>query len=78
MTPATKTNEIRVLDLNVALMWVLVEPDSDKAIRLRDDCRNAIHELIAPESFTLECANSLTKKERQRLLPNADIAGTRL
>ena len=60
-----------VLDLNVAVRWVLVEPDSEKARRLRDDYHNAVHELIAPESFTLECANSLTKKERNRLLPNA-------
>ena len=60
-----------VLDLNVALKWVLDEPDSNKARRLRDDSRDAIHELIAPDSFLLETANSLTKKERQRLIPDA-------
>ena len=31
-----------VLDASTALKWVLVEPDSDKAIRLRDDYRNAV------------------------------------
>ncbi len=60
-----------VLDASVAIKWVIVEPDSNKATRLREDCRNAIHELIAPESFTIECAYSLTKKQRQRLLPRA-------
>jgi predicted nucleic acid-binding protein len=60
-----------VLDASVAIKWVIVEPDSNKATRLREDYRNAIHELIAPESFTIECAYSLTKKQRQRLLPDA-------
>ncbi len=60
-----------VLDASVGIKSVIVEPDSNKAIRLRDDYRNATHELIAPESFTIECAYSLTKKQRQRLLPDA-------
>jgi predicted nucleic acid-binding protein len=60
-----------VLDASVGLKWVIVEPDSDKAIRLRDEYRNAMHELLAPESFTIECAYALTKKQRQRLLPDA-------
>ena len=54
-----------VLDACVALRWVLIEQDSDKARRLRDDYQNQIHELIAPESFSIECAHSLTRKERQ-------------
>jgi hypothetical protein len=47
-----------VLDASVGIKWVIVEPDSNKAIRLREDYRNAIHELLAPESFTIECAYS--------------------
>ena len=60
-----------VLDASVAIKWVIVEPDSNKATRMREDYRNAIHDLIAPESFAIECAYSLTKKRRQRLLPDA-------
>ena len=60
-----------VLDASVALKWEIVEPDSAQGIRLRDDFRNAIHELIAPETFALECAHSLTKKQRQGLIPDA-------
>src|SRR5271166_6668301 len=60
-----------VLDASVAIKWVIVEPDSNKATRLREDYRNAIHDLFAPESFTIECAYSLTKKQRQRILPDA-------
>ncbi len=60
-----------MLDASVAIKWVIVEPDSDKATRLREDYRNGIHELLAPESFTIECAYSLTKKQRQRLLADA-------
>jgi predicted nucleic acid-binding protein len=47
-----------VLDASVAIKWVIVEPDSNKATRLREDYRNAIHDLIAPESFAIECAYS--------------------
>ena len=64
-----------VLDASVAIKWVIVEPDSNKATRLREDYRNAIHGLISPESFTIECAYSLTKKQRQRLLPDAGALG---
>ena len=42
-----------VLDASVALKWEIVEPDSAKGIRLRD----AIHELIAPETFALVAAS---------------------
>src|SRR6266446_7088803 len=60
-----------VLDASVGIKWEIIEPDSDKAGRLRDDFRNAIHELIAPETFSVECAHALTKKERQRIIPDA-------
>jgi hypothetical protein len=38
-----------VLDSSVALKFVLPEVDSGKAIRLRDDYRKSIHELISPD-----------------------------
>src|SRR4051794_35569129 len=60
-----------VLDASVAIKWAIVEPDSDKATRLRDDYRTTIHELIAPETFAVECAHALTKKERQRVISDS-------
>lgn len=54
-----------VLDSNIALKWVLPEPDSLKARQLRDDQRNAIHELLAPDIFEVEIAHALTRAERQ-------------
>jgi hypothetical protein len=38
-----------VLDSSVALKWVLPEVDSAKAIRLRDEYRNGLHELLATD-----------------------------
>jgi predicted nucleic acid-binding protein len=58
-----------VIDSNVALKWVLPEPDTDKAIRLRDDFRNAIHELLAPDVFPVEILHALTRAERQKRIP---------
>lgn len=36
-----------VIDTSVAFKWVVAESLADKAIRLRDDFRNAVHELLA-------------------------------
>jgi predicted nucleic acid-binding protein len=58
-----------VLDSSVALKWVLPEPDSPKAIALRDDFRNQIHELLAPDFFALEVLHALTRAERQNRIP---------
>jgi predicted nucleic acid-binding protein len=60
-----------VLDASVALKRVLTESDAAKARQLRDDFRNAVHELIAPNSFTLEIAHALTKAQRRKLVPDA-------
>ena len=54
-----------VLDSSVALKWVLPEPDSPKAIRLRDDFHHAVHELIAPDVFPIAVGHGLTRAERQ-------------
>ncbi len=53
-----------VLDSSAALPWVLPEKDSAKAIRLRDDARNGVHELLAPDIFPAEVFNALLKAER--------------
>jgi predicted nucleic acid-binding protein len=53
-----------VLDSSAALPWVLPEKDSPKAIRLRDDARAAVHELLAPDLFPAEVFNALLKAER--------------
>src|SRR5260370_9468843 len=71
-----------VLDSSVALKWLLPEPDSDKATQLREDARNAVHELLAPDIFPTEILNSLTKAERTRRLnvcpPRSSSLGLRL
>jgi predicted nucleic acid-binding protein len=54
------------LDASVALKWEPPEPDSDNANRLRDDFRNGVHDLIAPDPFILEVAHGLAKAERER------------
>jgi predicted nucleic acid-binding protein len=59
-----------VIDSSVTVKWVLTKPDSDKALKLRDDLRNSVHEFISPDIFTVEAAHALTRAERQaRLLP---------
>jgi predicted nucleic acid-binding protein len=63
-----------VIDSSVALKWVLREVDSDKADRLRDDYRNAVHELLAPDVFQAECAHGLTRTERQGRIPIGEAA----
>ena len=63
-----------VLDSSVALKWVLPEADSVKAIRLRDEYKNGIHELLAPDIFTPEIANGLASAERQGRIKTGESA----
>jgi predicted nucleic acid-binding protein len=60
-----------VLDASIAVKWVMNEFDSAAAHRLRDNARNQIHELIAPDSFPLEAAHALTKAERRGIVTDA-------
>lgn len=63
-----------VLDSSVALKWVLAEAESAKAIRLRDEYRNGIHQLLAPDIFASEIANGLVSAERQRRIRAGEAA----
>jgi predicted nucleic acid-binding protein len=63
-----------VLDSSVALKWVLAEPDSGRAVRLRDEYNTAIHDLIAPDIFTPEIANGLAVAERQGRIQAGEAA----
>lgn len=58
----------RVLDASVALKWALPEIDSPKAIRLRDDFRNSLVELLAPDVFVAEVGHGLARAERRGLI----------
>ena len=63
-----------VLDASVALKWVLPEPDSSKALSLRDDYRNEIHDLIAPDTFAVEVAHALPRAERRGIILQSEAA----
>ena len=63
-----------VLDSCVGFKWALIEVDTFKARRLRDDYRNGIHQLLAPDIFIVEIAHSLTRAERQQRITPAQGA----
>jgi predicted nucleic acid-binding protein len=63
-----------VLNSSVALKWVLPEANSGKAIRLRDEYSNGIHELLAPDIFPSEIANGLASAERQKRIRTGESA----
>lgn len=54
-----------VIDASVAFKWAVKEHLTDKALFLRDDYRNGIHELLAPDVFPIEVTHALTRAERQ-------------
>jgi predicted nucleic acid-binding protein len=59
----------RVIDSSVAFKWVVPETDSGKALLLRDDFRNSLVELLAPDVFPVEMGHALTRAERQGRIP---------
>jgi predicted nucleic acid-binding protein len=58
-----------VLDASVALKWVLPEPDSDKALAIRDAARQQVHELLAMDIFPAEVGHALARAERRGIIP---------
>ncbi len=54
-----------VLDSNVALKWVLPESDDVKAIEIRDQFAQGLHQLLSPDVFPVEVAHSLARAERR-------------
>ena len=63
-----------VLDSSVAFKWVVPEVHSDKALRLRDAARKAVHTFLTPDVFFPELANPLTCAERQKRIPVSTAA----
>jgi predicted nucleic acid-binding protein len=59
-----------VLDSSVGFKTLVAETDSGKAQQLYDNCLKGIHELLAPDVFSVEVAHSITRAERQaRITP---------
>ena len=63
-----------VLDSSVALKWVLAEADSARAVRLRDEYKNGVHTLLAPDISLPEIANGLASAERQGRIKTGESA----
>ena len=61
--PAVKTF---VVDASVAIKWVIEEPGTKEALRLRR------HRLLAPDLLIPECANILWKKVRRKELSSEE------
>jgi predicted nucleic acid-binding protein len=53
-----------VIDASVEVKTFRMEADSAKAIRLRDEYRMRLHELLAPDLFPTEVCNVLVIMER--------------
>jgi predicted nucleic acid-binding protein len=61
-----------VLDSCVAVKWFLAEVDSAKAIQLRDEFDQQIHDLLAPDVFPVEIAHAMSRAERRGLIQRID------
>jgi predicted nucleic acid-binding protein len=61
-----------IVDSSVAFKWEVPEQDTDKALRLRDGYRSAVHELRAPDFFPMEIGHALARAERQNRIKPPD------
>jgi predicted nucleic acid-binding protein len=61
-----------VLDSSLAFKWIVPEALSDKAILLRDEFRQGLHEFLAPDVFPVQVGHALTRAERQGRVSTAD------
>lgn len=61
-----------VLNSSVAFKWAVSEVDTAKALRIRTEYQQAVHELIAPDIFPIEVAHAMTRAERQGRVSTAD------
>ncbi len=57
-----------VIDASVSARWFLPTVLSARAVQLRADYQNGVHELLAPETILWETCNALIKAERQSIL----------
>ncbi len=55
-------SDVVVVDASVALKWVLLEADSDRAMRLLDQWGSEGKEVIAPALFTYEVTNIIYRQ----------------
>ena len=63
-----------MIDASTAFQWEVPEPDSAKAIRLRDGYRSGVHELISPDIFPAEVGNALIVAERKGRVTSGQFA----
>jgi predicted nucleic acid-binding protein len=54
-----------VVDASVAFKWIVPEAHAAKAMQLREDFGNGVHELLAPDVLPIEVGHGLTRAERQ-------------
>ena len=57
-----------VVDSSIVLKWYLPALDSPKALKLRLDDHIGIHELLAPDIFSVECGDALVRAERRKVI----------
>ncbi len=61
-----------VIDTSVDIKTYVQEPDSAKAVRLRNEYHQGIHQLIAPDIFPTEMCNVLMILERSGKIKPGD------
>ena len=57
-----------VLDASAAMKWYDRDVDLVKALKLRFDFHSQVHELLAPDTLLLVCADALAQAERKNII----------
>ena len=62
-----------VIDASIGFKTILVEDGSEKALKLRDDFKKGIHELLAPDLYAVELSNAIVVAARKGEIAQADL-----
>lgn len=73
MSPSYAKPVKLVVDANIGWKTLVLEDNSEKALRLFDEFRKGLHELFAPDLYPIEVGNTLVNAARSGIVTAVEL-----